>query len=700
MYIKQVIIQGFRSYRDQTVIEPFSSKHNIVVGRNGSGKSNFFLAIQFVLSDEFSHMSPEERRQLLHEGTGPQVLSAFVEIIFDNSDNRIPIDKEEVSLKRVIGSKKDQYFLDKKNVTKTDVMNLLESAGFSRSNPYYIVKQGRITQLAVAKDNERLKLLREVAGTRVYEEKNKESRAILKESEGNLEKISEMLQYIETKLESLEEEKEELKEYQKLDKDRRCLEYTIHDKKLREVKEKLDEMDRDRQNNSERGKELHETAREATEKIAGINHQMKELSDKKDMLEMEKQQAADEKTELIKTKTKFELDVRDLEEGVQDDAQIKKRNTRELKKLEETIEQKENELEQLLPQFNQLKADEEQYRTQLKTKEQRREDLYAKQGRGSEFKTRDERDQWIKKELSSLSKHILVKQQKVSRIADEEDAVRNRLQQIKEECNERSENLNERKSQMDSANAYHRILKTRRDEHNSKRKELWREENSLEQAVQSTREEFGRTERNFKSTMSRAVANGIESVKKIIVEKKIDGVYGPLIENFSCAEKYFTAVEVTAGNKLFNIIVDNDKTGAHVLSIMNKQKLPGEVTFMPLNRLHFKDLQYPDSQDVIPMIKKVDYDPLFKPAIQLAFGKTLICRNPEISSQFSKSANMDCITLEGDQHSRRGALTGGYYDSHKSRLDLQIKMLQAKEKLETQERQLATLKEKISDILF
>ena len=58
----QVIIQGFRSYRDQTVVEPFSSKHNIIVGRNGSGKSNFFYAIQFVLSDEFSHLRQEQRQ--------------------------------------------------------------------------------------------------------------------------------------------------------------------------------------------------------------------------------------------------------------------------------------------------------------------------------------------------------------------------------------------------------------------------------------------------------------------------------------------------------------------------------------------------------------------------------------------------------------------------------------------------------------
>ena len=55
---------------------------------------------------------------MLHEGTGPRVISAYVEIIFDNSDGRLPIDKEEVYLRRVIGSKKDNYFLNKKMVPR------------------------------------------------------------------------------------------------------------------------------------------------------------------------------------------------------------------------------------------------------------------------------------------------------------------------------------------------------------------------------------------------------------------------------------------------------------------------------------------------------------------------------------------------------------------------------------------------------
>ena len=54
------------SYKDQTVIEPFSPKHNVIVGRNGSGKSNFFAAIRFVLSDAYTHLGREERQALLH----------------------------------------------------------------------------------------------------------------------------------------------------------------------------------------------------------------------------------------------------------------------------------------------------------------------------------------------------------------------------------------------------------------------------------------------------------------------------------------------------------------------------------------------------------------------------------------------------------------------------------------------------------
>src|ERR1700761_6457209 len=122
-------------------------------------------------------------------------MSAFVEVIFDNSDERFPTGKPELVLRRTIGIKKDEYTLDRKNATKNDVMNLLESAGFSRSNPYYIVPQGRVTALTN-----------------------------MKETNSKRAKIDELLDYINERLAELEEEKDELRNYQEKDKERRCLE--------------------------------------------------------------------------------------------------------------------------------------------------------------------------------------------------------------------------------------------------------------------------------------------------------------------------------------------------------------------------------------------------------------------------------------------------------------------------------------------
>ena len=137
---------------------------------------------------------------------------------FDNSDDRFPTGKEELILRRTIGLKKDEYSLDRKNATKNDVMNLLESAGFSRSNPYYIVPQGRVTTLTNMKDGERLNLLKEVAGTQVYEARRTESLKIMTETNNKRAKIDETLEYIKERLSELEEEMEELRAYQEKDK--------------------------------------------------------------------------------------------------------------------------------------------------------------------------------------------------------------------------------------------------------------------------------------------------------------------------------------------------------------------------------------------------------------------------------------------------------------------------------------------------
>lgn len=149
--------------------------------------------------------------------------------------------------------------------------------------------------------------------------------------------------------------------------------------------------------------------------------------------------------------------------------------------------------------------------------------------------------------------------------------------------------------------------------------------------------------------------------------------YGPVIENFSCEKAIYTAVEVTAGNRLFHHIVESDRVGTQILKEMNKLKLPGEVTFMPLNRLQVKPHDYPDNPDSIPMISKLRYEEIYDKALRYIFGKTLICRNLERATELAKSTGLDCVTLEGDQVSSKGCLTGGYFNTSRSRLEMQKK---------------------------
>ncbi|XP_015379709.1 PREDICTED: structural maintenance of chromosomes protein 3 [Diuraphis noxia] len=707
MFIKQVIIHGFKSYREQTVVEPFDKRHNVVVGRNGSGKSNFFYAIQFVLSDEFSHLRPEQRQALLHEGTGPKVNSAYVEIIFDNTDNRLPIDKEEVVLRRVIGVKKDQYFLNKKMVPRSDVTNLLESAGFSHSNPYYIVKQGKINQMATSPDSHRLKLLREVAGTRVYDERKEESIEILKDTQTKLDKIVEFIKTIEDRLSTLEEEKEELKEYQVWDKKRRTLEYCIHDRELKETQRKLEELDSRMSNVDEEQKRLtakvkeaaHE-AKKSTKHLRDAKRLVHSVKEDKDTLNLEQQ-------ELIKQKTKLDFTIKDLTDEVQGDNNSRERAVRELEKLQETIKTKEADLQEIKPKYEAQKKKEESCTRELALKEQKRKELYAKQGRGSQFASKEDRDQWIQKELKSLTKQIKDKTDHKEKLTEDLKKDAERLLELENLVHSNSTELEKQRTAIDEYNKRYYELKKNKDQYQSQRNELWRKESSLQQTYSTLKDELAKADQLLRSMAGKAILNGRDSVRKVLEIFKERGgsqanlakqYYGQVIENFDCDESIQTAVEVTAGGRMFFHIVDSDKIGTQILKEINNQNLPGEVTFMPLNRLTARTIKYPQSKDAIPMVNKLNYESHLDKAMRFIFGKTLICRNLEIATSISKQSMLDCITIDGDQVSSSGTLTGGYFKNVRSKLEIQKQRNELMTQIKDSEEQLTVLRTQLNDV--
>lgn len=399
-------------------------------------------------------------------------MSAYVEIIFDNSDDRFPTGKDELILRRTIGLKKDEYSLDRKNATKADVMNLLESAGFSRSNPYYIVPQGRVTTLTNMKDHERLNLLKEVAGTQVYEARRVESLKIMTDTDNKRAKIDELLDYIRERLGELEEEKEELRTYQETDRERRCLEYTIYHREQVEIANALDNIDEQRQTGVDETDDDRDRFIRGERQIEEMDSEIKEIRRQIDLLKVDKRQLEDEKRDSARARAKVELELKELSEGRSQAEKAQACHQSELQQVQSQTSEREAELAALLPEFQAKKDQETAVKRQLDEADALRQRLYAKQGRNAHFRSKAERDEWLRKEIEEAN--VALATRKAIRMQNTEDVaeLERTVQQISAEVDELRAKFEGRGDSMQSMAEQVERMKEERDRLMDQRKSV------------------------------------------------------------------------------------------------------------------------------------------------------------------------------------------------------------------------------------
>ncbi|KAK4336958.1 hypothetical protein RND71_043408 [Anisodus tanguticus] len=561
--------------------------------------------------------------------------------------------------------------------------------------------------MATAPDSQRLKILREVAGTRIYDERKKESETLLKESKTKSENIMDLLKYIEERLQTLEGEKEELREYQKWDKMRRSLEYTIYSQELEDARSKKKFLENRRETSSVVTEKLRENLQVLVDKVKDLSKNLREIKTKVQTNKEDKDALQNDHSNFLKEKTRLELRLRDLTDEVEGDANSKHRAENELASLISRIAEKQNELNIIYPEYEEMKKIEEECTRQLSLKEQKRSELYAKQGRGNQFTSKAERDNWIQSELRILKKNIHEKKAQIERFKDDLKNDSKRKQDLENRIEELTKEIENNRISIDNQNKLYYDMKKKKDSLQNERIELWRQENSIQQNLNMLNEEKTKKDQLLRSMVGKTILNGRDSVKKVLQNFRerggqyaqiADSYHGQLIENFECSKDFYTCVEMTAGNKLFHHIVDNDKVGTKILQEMNRLKLPGEVTFMPINRLHVKDIKYTNNPDANPMIQIMKYDSKFETVMKFLFGKVLICRSLEVATQLSRSTKLDCITLSGDQVSHKGSLTGGYFDTRRSRLDLHRTHTSLLNEIETQRKSLENHHKKLADV--
>ncbi|KAJ2899590.1 putative chromosome segregation protein [Zalerion maritima] len=691
MYIKQIIIQGFKSYKDQVALEPFSPGTNVVVGRNGSGKSNFFAAIRFVLSDAYTSMAREERQGLLHEGTGSAVNVAYVEIIFDNADGRFPTDNKDVVIRRTISAKKDEYSLDRKVVTKQDVVKLLEMAGFSRSNPYYIVPQGRVTALTNMKESDRLNLLKEVAGTQVYEARRAESLRIMDDTNSKREKIDETLEYIKERLTELEEEKEELRGFQEKDRERRCLEYAYYHREQVDATERLEELESGRQDGVEEVEENRQAYIKGDKKIGKLDAEIRKLEEQLELLKKHHRDVVEDRRIASKGQAKIEMKQREISANQVNQEQTREEHSSELESVKEQIAAKEAELAQLRPEFEKRKAKEAETRQELDTAEGSQNRLLAKQARGNQFKTKADRDTYLKKEIQDLNNNLATQKANLMDANEEVTKTEETIKQLENEVKGirgRIESWGGNSGQIqDKLHKAEEVLEKLQEEKKEVTRDL-EQKDTIRDNLQRTKE---LAERELSKSMDGRTSKGLATIRRLKREHGLEGAYGTLAELMEVSDAYKVPVETVAGASLFHYVVDTSETATFIINELNKRQ-GGRVTLVPLDKVRGRKAKFPRQDDALPLISKIKYDDMYENAFQEVFGKTLLCNSLEKAAAYAAQHGVDCITPEGDTTNKRGAMSGGYVDPRRSRLDAVMAVSKVRGEFEQLETEMAGLR--------
>jgi structural maintenance of chromosome 3 (chondroitin sulfate proteoglycan 6) len=667
--IKTIKISGFRSFRQQDCIEPFSNGHNALVGRNGAGKSNFFDAVQFcLLAPRFYNLRQEERQRLLHEGSGATATSAYVEITFDNSSGRVPIEGDDVTLRRAIGAKKDEFFVQRRRVTKREVEGLLENAGFSRANPYYIVQQGKVSALCVARDEDRLALLKEVGGAGVYETKRAEAAKTLDETSAKRESIKGVLQAIDSRLQELEGEKEELQRYERLDREHRALQYALHDGELQRARSALEALDSERDQHADRADDAHADLAEADRIVDSAQKAQDRALADAESKEQDASRARDQLSISLARKAEAQARRDGLQARVERDATWKDRAVRALQASTEACTESRNEM-----------ASKETQRRKLKDRDleaihalQRAEARHRELERGETFASKRERDNALGPRLEELRE-----------AQSRADATAARAQDVLREASSRLSKLKD-----DVSTTHKKATQSQRAAEKSAQQRDAKAEDvpSLERTAAEAKREVMRCrakeqegERDVKDASleltalaPRAVQRGLRALDELLegdLKHLKTKVRGPLVEHIRlAAPKYLEAVEAAAGPRLWQVIVDDDATAAELVRALEQDPSRGRLTFMPLNRLKVpQPVRVPDDAlgDVVSLRQSAfdtSRSSTVDPALDLVFGRHLLARDLDCAARRSKQLDADAVTLEGDEAFRKGAIRGGGRD--------------------------------------
>ena len=666
MYLKSIEIHGFKSFANKIVFQ-FHNGITGIVGPNGSGKSNVADAVRWVLGEQkVKQLRGASMQDVIFAGTELRKPQGFasVAITLDNSDHKLPVDYDEVTItRRIYRSGESEYRMNGSQCRLKDINELFYDTGIGKEG-YSIIGQGQIDKILSGKPEERRELFDEAAGIVKFKRRKTVAQKKLEDEKQNLVRVTDILAELEKQVGPLAKQSETAKEYLRL-------------------KEELKRCD----------------ANAFLAETAGIQTQLKELEEKEAIVSDQL-----EETSLASENLKREYDQLTEAIAALDEGLAGKREERtqagmlmgnlegQIGVLKEQINTERMNAEHIASRLSSIDGELEEKNLQMTGYERERDEIAAqaetclkRQEDAEEALRRTEEEMMLlDQQIEDGKASIIANLNEKASLAARKQRYATMLEQAQVRRSEVAQRLLKFKSDESVQDEQLKAEREKLDAVEAEINRLMGERTAAEENIAGLEQEVRRLNKNLNDTQQqyhtsytrleslRNLAERYEgyggSIRRVMeVRDRVKGIHGVVADIISTEKKYEVAVETALGGSIQNIVTDSEQTAKQLIEYLKKNKY-GRATFLPLtsvgSRGGFNQEAALREPGIIGLADSlVHVDPQYRGLASYLLGRVVVAENIDCAIALARKFrySLRIVTLEGELLSAGGSMTGGAF---------------------------------------
>lgn len=697
MFLKALEIQGFKSFPDRTRIT-VGKGITAVVGPNGSGKSNISDAIRWVLGETSAKQlrGGGKMENVIFGGTQQRGAMGFasVSLVVDNTDRRIDVDNDEVTIgRKYYRSGDSEYSVNGQNVRLKDIYELFLDTGLGRDG-YSVIGQGRIAEIVGAKSNERREIFEEASGIAKYRYRKNEAERRLASAEENLVRLRDILGELEERVGPLERESKKAKQYLELAERRKGLEVTLWVDTVQKARDTVREQQRKIEiagaDYARAGREIEAIDAETESTRAEIEHLITEADRCNAEIRAitEEIAGADSRIAVLENDIAHNnATIASLKEEIGQSGLGREAIAAEVRGHGEGIAACERQAAAYAARTGELEALLEELQNRSAASGERRGVVTGR--------------------LNAMAARITDLKVAAAGAASSVEAAKKRLAAAESEGAANAaltRDLEEQKAETDAflQDAVERLtrlenikggLTLKVESRRGALAQADENEQKLLRAIEAARQRIAMLkdlERNMDGFQS-----SVKAVMKAAANRRLRGVTGPVSTILSVKPGYEVAIETALGFALQNIVVENETAAKAAMAFLRDERA-GRATFLPLDTVKPGSFNGRLPEGAVLASSLVTYDEKYANIVSSLLGRIVVVDDINEASRTARALDYRnrVVTVDGQVVNAGGSFTGGSVSRSAGLFSRKQEIDELKKKVEALEKQRDAAEEK------